>query len=140
MKVISLLCMLGLTGLVQAGDKAPACPADHRHMGHGIAGTVMDHAGSAMANAKKIADAVCNDCHGKTGISKADDTPNLTGQEAIYLCKSLDAYRIKARIVPPAPPKKNDGIYVPTMNEVAGKLSDQDIVDLSVYFAHLRAH
>lgn len=86
----------------------------------------MDIGSSGIIPGKKIAEAVCNACHGKNGISISDDIPNLAGQESVYLCESLDAYRIKAR-------------NSPVMNEVAGKLSDEDIVDVSEYYSHLHA-
>ena len=143
-RAVSLICFFGLSSQSMADDKVATCPADHQHMGHGITGHQMDTVNKGFANAKKIAEKVCNDCHGNNGLSKLEDIPNLAGQEVIYLCESLEAYRIKTRIVQAKKELagklgERDDYYIPSMNEVADKLSDQDIVDLSIYYAHLHA-
>jgi cytochrome c553 len=140
-----LLCLLSFTNLSYAADESGSSHVDHHkhmgghmHMQHGSDDAGMDPNSERFANAKKIADKACSDCHGKEGISKTDDNPNLAGQDALYFCKTMYDYRSRARNLPPI--KNDDGLYVPTMNEVVDKLSDQDIVDLSEYYAHLRAH
>ena len=141
-RVITGVFILGIAQTVFA-DTVTETPIDHhRHMGghmhmHISDDHKMDPNGPRFANAKKLADKACADCHGKTGISKTDDNPNLAGQDALYFCKTMYDYRSRARNLPPI--KTNDGLYVPNMNEVTDKLSDQDIVDLSEYYAHLRA-
>ena len=123
----TLLSLLGLSSLSRAADSSASCPAaHHHHKGHVMGYGEMDIGSSGIGPGEKIAEAVCSACHGKNGISISDDIPNLAGQESVYLCESLDAYRIKAR-------------RSQIMNEVAGKLSDQDIIDLSEYYAHLHA-
>jgi cytochrome c553 len=123
----TLLSLLALSSLSHAADKSASCPAPHHHhKGHVMGYGEMDIGSSGIAPGEKIAEAVCSACHGKNGISISDDIPNLAGQESVYLCESLAAYRIKAR-------------NAPIMNDVAGKLSDQDIIDLSEYYAHLPA-
>jgi cytochrome c553 len=139
----TLVCLLSFTSLSRAADESASTHVDHHkhmgghmHMQHGSGDTGLDP--ERFANAKKLADKACSDCHGKAGISKTDDNPNLACQDALYFCKTMYDYRSRARNLPPI--KNDDGLYVPTMNEVADKLSDQDIVDLSEYYAHLRAH
>lgn len=66
----------------------------------------------------------CATCHGIDGKAKLPDAPNLAGQNPIYLVAALNAYKSGAR--------KND-----MMSLVAPKLSDQDIADLSAYYASL---
>ena len=141
----SVVCLLGFTGPSYAADDSGSSHVDHHkhagghmHMQHGSDDAGMDINSPRYANAKKIADKACSDCHGKAGISKTDDNPNLAGQDALYFCKTMYDYRSRARNLPPI--KNDDGLYVPTMNEVVDKLSDQDIVDLSEYYAHLRTH
>jgi len=141
-RVISSLFILGVAQTVLANEPTETHIDHHRHMGghmhmHMSDDHAMDPNSPRFANAKKLADKACADCHGKAGISKTDDNPNLAGQDALYFCKTMYDYRSRARNLPPI--KTNDGLYVPNMNEVTDKLSDQDIVDLSEYYAHLRA-
>ena len=68
----------------------------------------------------------CAACHGIDGKAKLPDAPNLAGQNPIYLVAALNAYKSGAR--------KND-----MMSLIAPKLSDQDIADLSAYYASLDA-
>ena len=66
--------------------------------------------------------AVCASCHGATGESIAPDYPVLAGQHQSYLEQSLKDYRSGAR---------NN----PIMAAFVATLSDEDIADLSAYFA-----
>ncbi|RIZ70655.1 MAG: hypothetical protein D0528_01015 [Methylococcales bacterium] len=140
-KVTLLASLLGVTPQSIAAEET-AAPIDHHrhkgghmHMSHGD-DSGMDIHSERFAAIKKLADKACADCHGTAGISKTDETPNLAGQEAIYFCKSMYDYRSRARNLPPV--KDADGLYLPNMNEVTDKLTDQQIVDLSDYYAHLR--
>ena len=65
---------------------------------------------------------VCAACHGATGISVADDIPNLAGQRAGYLEAQLKALKDGSR--------KN-----PVMNAMAAQLSSEDIANVAAYFA-----
>ena len=76
---------------------------------------------AAAADAPEKA-AVCAACHGATGVSEQPMYPNLAGQYANYLEHALTEYRSGAR--------KNA-----VMAGFATTLSDQDIDDLSAYFA-----
>jgi cytochrome c553 len=65
----------------------------------------------------------CAICHGPTGISRAD-SPNLAGQYAAVIYKELLDFRSGARANA-------------VMSPFAVNLSDQDIADLSAYYAYL---
>ena len=78
---------------------------------------------SPDAAAGKTKSAPCAACHGPTGNESVDPTyPRLAGQYADYLAKSLRDYKTGAR--------KNA-----IMAGFATTLSDQDIADLSAFFA-----
>lgn len=65
----------------------------------------------------------CAACHGPTGNESLDDTyPKLAGQYPEYLAKALRDYKSGAR-------------QNAVMAGFAGGLSDEDIDDLSAYFA-----
>lgn len=74
------------------------------------------------ANAGKAKSTVCAACHGADGNSPTPAFPKIAGQNDDYLAYALKAYRSKAR---------SNAI----MNGQAANLSDQDIADLSAYFA-----
>ncbi len=67
----------------------------------------------------------CQTCHGLDGEAKLPEAPNLAGQNAIYLVKTLKDYRSGAR--------KND-----MMSLVAPTLKDQDIDDLAAYYSAIQ--
>lgn len=64
----------------------------------------------------------CSACHGKDGISRDPEAPNLAGQSAIYLEKQLVDYKSGAR---------NDR----RMSLIAQMLDMEKIKDLSAYYA-----
>lgn len=99
--------MLRITTLVLILAAAPALAAGPK--------------GDATAGAEKAK--ACASCHGATGDESLDDTyPRLAGQYPEYLAKSLHDYKSGAR--------KN-----PIMAGFAQGLSDEDIDDLSAFFA-----
>lgn len=67
---------------------------------------------------------VCAMCHGANGISNVPIYPNLAGQKEQYLVLQLKAFRSGERVNM-------------AMTSHAQKLSDQDIADLSAYYAQL---
>ena len=68
---------------------------------------------------------VCGVCHGPEGISRNRDIPSLAGQQAGFITVQMILIR--------------EGIRnVPAMRPFAAGLADQDIEDLSAYFASLR--
>jgi len=66
--------------------------------------------------------ATCQGCHGAGGVSTQPQTPRLAGQVPGYTRFQLAAFRAKLR---PSP----------VMQQVAARLSDQDIADLAAHFA-----
>jgi cytochrome c553 len=71
--------------------------------------------------------AVCAACHGADGKAIQPAYPNLAGQHASYLAKQLTNYR--------------DGDRVNAlMSGQAANLTDQDILDLSAYYAAMPKH
>jgi len=76
--------------------------------------------GNAEAGATKAA--VCLACHGMNGNSTNGEWPTLAGQHASYTAEQLRFFRDG---------KRNN----PVMQPMAANLSDQDIADLSAYYA-----
>ena len=74
------------------------------------------------ADQGKAKSATCSACHGSDGNSAAADYPKLAGQHASYLASTLRAYRDGSR--------KNA-----IMAGLAAVLSEEDIADLSAYYA-----
>ena len=77
-------------------------------------------AGDATAGQTKAA--VCGACHGPDGNSAAPTFPKLAGQGERYLLKQLKDIKSGARPVVP-------------MTGLLDNLSDQDLADISAYFA-----
>lgn len=76
------------------------------------------------ADAGKAKAATCVACHGANGISAQPMYPNLAGQKADYLVKSLKGYKDGTR---------KDR----TMGAMAAPLSDTDIDNLAAYYSSL---
>ena len=89
---------------------------------------LMAIAGAATAadvNAGKTKSAVCAVCHGVQGLSTLPNAPNLAGQPQIYLAEQLKNYRSGKRAHE-------------VMSVIAKPLSDQEIEDLSAWYASLQ--
>lgn len=67
---------------------------------------------------------VCQACHGADGKGTNPTYPVLAGQHADYMEQALKAYR-------------DGGRNNPIMKGMAAPLSDQDIADLSAFYAGL---
>ena len=68
--------------------------------------------------------ALCVACHGTDGISINSLWPNLAGQQEQYLVKQIKEFR--------------DGVRKEvTMQPFVQNLTDQDIADISAYYANL---
>ena len=82
--------------------------------------------GDAAAGAKK--NALCTGCHGITGyhtsFPEVHKVPKIAGQGAAYISAALHAYKTGDR-------------KHPSMRTTASSLTDQDIADLSAYYADL---
>ncbi len=83
-------------------------------------------AGLAQADvaAGKTKARACAVCHGVQGLAVAPDTPHLAGQPERYLSEQLKAYRSGKR-------------SHEVMSVMAKPLTDDDISDLSAWFASL---
>ena len=116
-------------GVLQAMERPPAC-----HSGHHInmwsepkhSETIGVKSGADRRGAELV-EAACAHCHGLDGISSDETIPNLAGQEFWYLCESLYAYRKQLR-------------HVEARNGIHESLTDQEILDVSDYFAHLPSY
>lgn len=84
-----------------------------------IAGQAYAGGDAARGQAKSAA---CAACHGADGNSAVPTFPKLAGQNEDYLVHALKSYKNGSR--------KND-----VMKGMAAPLSEQDIADLSAYFA-----
>ncbi|MFC0226190.1 c-type cytochrome [Serratia aquatilis] len=78
--------------------------------------------------AGKDKSARCMACHGVDGKISVPLYPNLAGQNAAYLEHSLLAYKKGER----------SGGQAEVMKAFVSGLSDQDIADLSAYYASLK--
>jgi cytochrome c553 len=76
--------------------------------------------GSAEAGADKAG--VCTACHGVNGNSVNPEWPSLAGQNAAYLSEQLALFKARKRI--------NEIMY-----PVVAPMSEQDMADVSAYFA-----
>lgn len=82
----------------------------------------------ALANgdiaAGKSKSVTCVGCHGADGMGLSEEFPNLAGQKQAYIVKQLTAF-------------KNSTRTDPTMKAMTALLSDNDMLDLSAYYASL---
>jgi len=92
--------------------------------GFASAALAQQPAGSADAGRKKIA--MCEGCHGipgyRTAYPEVYRVPLLGGQQAAYLLRALQGYKSGAR-------------SHPSMRGIAAGLTDQDMADVSAYYA-----
>jgi len=77
------------------------------------------------ANAGKSKSASCAACHGPEGISSNSEWPNLAGQKEKYLVNQLKEFR-------------DGGRENVLMSPMSKSLSDEDIDDISAYYASLK--
>ncbi|MEY4195676.1 MAG: hypothetical protein RLZZ226_2044 [Pseudomonadota bacterium] len=80
----------------------------------------VEAAGNPAAGQEKAA--TCAGCHGQGGNSETPIFPKFAGQHAAYIAKQLYDFKSQKR------PN-------PTMNAISEMLSDEDIADLSAYYA-----
>ena len=79
---------------------------------------------AANAAGKAKAAAVCNVCHGPTGLSQMPGAPHLAGQPEMFVREQLRAYRNGKR--------QNE-----IMTIIAKPLTDDEISDLSAWYASI---
>jgi cytochrome c553 len=89
----------------------------------GLALPSIVHAGDVEAGKKKMVKCVV--CHGRDGISKNPDAPNISGQVEKYLLKSLLAFKSGER--------KNEQMAV-----IVKGLEEADMADLAAYYASIK--
>lgn len=77
-----------------------------------------------IENGQALAEKQCDRCHGDYGISEDVDTPSLASQNAVYHHKQLRDYKHRIR------EDKN-------MYKRARKLSNQEMIDISVWYESL---
>ena len=99
-----------------------------------LACALMGAWGSALAAgdaaAGKAKSAACAGCHGPDGNSAVPMYPKIAGQNAQYLESSMKAYKAGERT----------GGQAASMKPMVAALSDQDMVDVSYYFASQKAN
>jgi len=88
-------------------------------------------AAAAAGNVQNAKDKIsmCIGCHGipgyKASFPELYHVPMIAGQNAKYIEAALNEYKKGAR-------------SHPTMDAIAGSLSDQDIADLAAYYSNLK--
>jgi cbb3-type cytochrome c oxidase subunit III len=87
-----------------------------------------DQAKPDLNRGQAIAAQVCASCHGADGNSAGGAYPKLAGQHPEYLTKELKDFKTQPGAKQPA---RNN----PIMAGIASALSDQDMVNVSAYFA-----
>ncbi|WP_440875157.1 c-type cytochrome [Thalassotalea sp. PLHSN55] len=92
-----------------------------------ITATVMMASPAIAADvaAGKAKSGVCAACHGAAGVSAVPMYPNLAGQKEAYLAKQLKDFKSGAR-------------KDPVMAPMAMGLSDEDVANISAYYASLK--
>ena len=85
--------------------------------------TVAGAAGDA-ASGKKVM-LKCQVCHGKDGLAKLPEAPNIAGQKEAYLIRALTAFKAGER--------KNEQMTV-----VIKGLSDEDIANVAAYYSSIK--
>jgi cytochrome c553 len=95
-------------------------------LGLALCATLPLQAQDGNAEAGKLKTQMCEGCHGIPGYRTAYPVvfrvPKLGGQDAGYIVKALQDYRSGAR-------------KHPSMDAIAGSLSERDMADLAAYYA-----
>jgi sulfide dehydrogenase cytochrome subunit len=107
-----------------------------RGVGVGVLGVFLA-SGAAAADVAALAKP-CEDCHGKNGVSQAEDVPTIAGISAPVQGDFLLAYQEKSRPCHPTKFRQGDTSRPETdMCAIAAKLSEADINALAEHFAAL---
>lgn len=85
--------------------------------------TLVEAAGDAALGKKVMLK--CQVCHGKDGLAKVPDAPNIAGQKEAYLIRALTAFKAGER--------KNEQMTVVTKG-----LSDEDIANVAAYYSSIK--
>ena len=84
---------------------------------------VAEAAGDAAAGKKVMVK--CQVCHGKDGLAKLPEAPNLAGQKEKYLVNALQSFKAGER--------KNEQMTV-----IVKGLSDEDIANVAAYYSSIK--
>ena len=80
---------------------------------------------------------ICNDCHGKNGVSDHSDVPTIAGFSAITIQDMMFAYKDDIRPAKSSRFRRGDTNRQETdMKAITQLLSDADIVQLSEHYAN----
>jgi cytochrome c553 len=110
-------------GLSRAAPKVTAIEPDRRMSTVVLTSDMLRHPSpQSIGHGATIAQE-CAICHGPTGVSRAD-APNLAGQYAAAVYKQLMDFHSGARVNA-------------TMSPFAANLTEQDMIDVAVYYAYL---
>ena len=89
-----------------------------------MAFSAMAEAAGDAALGKKVM-LKCQVCHGKDGLAKLPEAPNLAGQKETYLVNALLSFKAGER--------KNEQMTV-----IVKGLSDEDIANVAAYYAAIK--
>ena len=95
----------------------------------GLSAVVTANAAQGDAEAGKGKTAMCAACHGPDGNSLVPMYPKLAGQSASYLVKQLTEFKLGMTSA------GKSGRVDPVMGGMAMALSEQDIADVSAFYA-----
>lgn len=82
--------------------------------------------GNPAVSGQTLAEQVCSNCHGVTGMSVSPNAPNLAGQQREYLVAQLKEFRGHDR---------RDPAGFEYMWGIARSLSDRQVDELAAYFS-----
>jgi cytochrome c553 len=85
--------------------------------------TAAEAAGDRVAGKKVMVK--CQVCHGKDGLAKLPEAPNIAGQKEAYLVRTLAAFKAGER--------KSEQMTV-----VVKGLSDEDIANVAAYYSSIK--
>lgn len=88
-----------------------------------VGSTLAEAGGDPLAGKKTVAKCVV--CHGRDGIAKTPDAPNLAGQKEAYILRSFAAYKSGER--------KNE-----QMSIIAKSVGDAELADIAAYYAAIK--
>jgi cytochrome c553 len=88
-----------------------------------VGATFAEAGGDPLAGKKKVAKCVV--CHGRDGIAKIPDAPNLAGQKEAYILRSFAAYKSGER--------RNE-----QMSVIAKSVGDAELADIAAYYAAIK--
>lgn len=86
-----------------------------------LTGWMASGAAQSISKGKEKA-AICAGCHGEAGKGASPLFPKLAGQNVKYLKKQLRYFKEQTRVIP-------------AMNAIVATLSDEDMVEVSLYYS-----